>query len=232
MRIHSSKAFLFAFFALIAFSGSATKVWAQIQAPPQPEATEVVEDSTVDERSDLSKFVSRLGELRISRFNTDTFHGSAAIGDVTGYDIWANPPREKLIGYSMSLVRPKMIYTLGLVQSRLDFSEIPNRFGVPPNLPDFSRVESITFVNMNLGADYVLPRSRLDNLLLAVGLTAYGARYMYSNNAKNYMTVGLGGQASYRFGLFYLGMEYRTMLLNPEYFRDYFRWEVGLWFQL
>lgn len=175
---------------------------------------------------------NRFGFLRIARFNTDTFHGSAALGEVTGFDIWNSPQRTKIVGYSISLVRPKLIYNLGFTQSKLNFNDIPRRFGIPPNLPDLSRTESITFVNMNLGVDYLIPKSPMEKLSFAIGPTLYGARYNYSNESRNYFTLGLGAQANYRLGLFYLGMEYRAMILNPEYFKDFFRWEVGLWFDL
>lgn len=171
-------------------------------------------------------------QLKIARFSTDTFHGKSALGDVTGFDIWTSLSRNNIIGYSIAVVRPKFIYNLGFTQSRLSFNDIPRRFGIPPNLPDLSRNESITFVNMNLGVDYVFPREPIDKLALAFGPTLVGARYMYTNENRNYATVGFGAQANYRIGLFYFGMEYRAMILNPEYFKNFFRWEVGLWFDL
>lgn len=176
--------------------------------------------------------VKSLGSLRISRLNTSTYHGSDALGDVTGFDIWLPPTRERIIGYGLNLVRPKLIYNVGFVQSKLDFTDLPRRFGIPPNLPDLSRNESITFINLNIGVDYIIPRKPLEKLTLAVGPTIIGARYVYDNTARNYFSLGLGGQATYRFGLFYVGMDYRAMLINPEYFKSNFRWEVGLWFDL
>jgi hypothetical protein len=176
--------------------------------------------------------VKSLGSLRISRINSSTYHGSAALGEITGFDIWLPSGQERVIGYGLNLVRPKVIYNLGFLQSKLDFADLPRRFGIPPNLPDLSRTESITFINLNLGADYIIPRSPLERLTLAVGPTIKGARYVYDNEALNYFSLGLGGQATYRFGLFYFGMEYRAMLINPEYFKNTFRWEVGLWFDL
>lgn len=190
------------------------------------------QNTAVVDTSFVEDVASPLGSLRISRINTSSYHGAAALGEITGFDIWLSPNQERIIGYGLNLVRPKLIYNLGFAQSTLDFSELPRRFGIPPNLPDLSRKESITFINLNLGADYIIPRKPLEKLTLAVGPTLMGARYVYDNKALNYFSLGLGGQATYRFGLFYFGMEYRAMIVNPEYFKNTFRWEVGLWFDL
>lgn len=201
------------------------------QIRTNPRASEVEEELIPDDTLINTGFLSKT-EFRISRFNTNTFHGAQAIGDATGYDIWLSPTRRNIIGYSISAVRPKTVYTLGFAQSQVGFSQIPNRFGIPPALPNFDRTDTISFLNLNLGVDYLLPRTSFEDLMIGVGGVAYGARYMYDNNGNNYFTFGVGGQASYRFGILFAGVEYRMMVLNPEIFKDFFRWEIGIWFQL